>query len=150
MNPVTMIARTNPRTTSWFPSGRSTGAKLDSLDIAYACRNLGRMEYLAVRLLWAGDLSAGDEITKGILKVLKAVNKREKWGAGQDRLKKMAELAVSEHAYPDKIKYHKQKHEIIGISESSYYKNWRSRYDLGYDYISMLANSAWHKINRDQ
>ena len=113
-----------------------------------ACAGMPRHWFLAMRLVWARDYSADDwlEWKAWDAAVRLAVRHGWKAPAGEQRLRKLARLALRELAEPGLFVSEQMRYTMSGISETRWYALWKARYELIYRELNEWVNRAWRYI----
>lgn len=116
-----------------------------------ACAGMPRHWFLAMRLAWALDYSGDDWLEWRLWDAAIRMARRYHWriDPGQQRLRKMARLAIHELADPARYREAdswRLRAAAIGCSKPRWFAVWRERYEMIFRELCEWVNRAWRYI----
>lgn len=142
MNPLRIFAKFNGKTSAVYgaPVPGSSGSYEQ---LAIYVRGMPVTAYLAARLVWSQDINASSQLEKWVLWALSKEAARDGWREGcEDKLQKLARLAVLEHYNPKPFNSVKARYQFAGLTRGQW-NTWGRRYEIAYGIIAGYLNNAY-------
>lgn len=113
-----------------------------------ACAGMPRHWFSAMRLVWANDYSGDAWLEWKLWDAAVRMAVRHGWRvpAGEQRLRKLARLALRELAEPAVFVSEGMRYRAVGVGKSQWFALWKARYELIYQELSEWVNRAWRYI----
>ncbi len=119
------------------------------------CAGMPAAWYHAMRMKWAHDWSGANALEYALW--LEAVDMANANGwrvpTGQERLRRMAGLAIAELADPSRYRQPESwqlKAAWIGVGRSQWFDIWQARYEALYRTLDEWSNRAWRHVRERQ
>jgi len=119
------------------------------------CAGLQEHHFQAMRMKWAGDWSGANALEYRLWLAAVDLSNAHGWRVptGQERLRRMAGLAIAELADPARYSRPDSwqlKAAWLGVGKSQWYDTWQARYEQVYRVLDDWSNAAWHHMRRRQ